>query len=81
MMLRESVLKIIETVFGPARTEDHLEESEGRVYGTVTVVGSPKFDGLTDVRRQQLLWNMLSDTLGADAGKVGPVVLKPTNRG
>lgn len=78
--MKEKVLQAVDAAFAPATTEDHLVEAEGRVFGSVTVVGSAKFDSLDDLRRQKLLWQKLRDALGPEAVKIGPVVLEPTQR-
>lgn len=75
------VLEAIEAAFHPAKMEPHLTDHDGRILGSVTVVGSDIFDRLDDLRRQQLLWRHLRELLGAQAICVGPVVLEPTRRG
>ena len=75
------VLQAIQDAFHPARVEADLKETEGRVYGSVEVLGSSEFDSLDDIRRQRLLWERLRAILGPESTRVGPVVLEPTNRG
>lgn len=77
---KSQVLQAIEDAFHPDQVDPHLNEAEGRVYGSVKVVGSEVFDRLDDIRRQQLLWQNLRDILKADATRVGPVLLEPINR-
>ena len=45
------VLQAVQDAFHPAHVEHHLRETDGRVYGSVEVVGSSVFDNLDDVRR------------------------------
>ena len=80
-IMKPQVLEAIEKAFHPQTTEEHLQEKNGRVFGTVTVIGSPTFDELDDIRRQMRLWEQLSILLGYKATSVGPVVLQPTQRG
>jgi hypothetical protein len=77
----EQVLQAIRGAFQPDRMVSHLNETAGRVYGSVDVVGSPIFDSLDDIRRQRLLWQKLDEVLGAQCTQVGPIVLEPINRG
>lgn len=82
MQLIQGVLQAVEAAFAPAETENHLVEAEGRVFGSVRVEGSLKFDSLDDRRRQQLLWQRLTEALRPEeAARIGPVVLEPTRRG
>lgn len=79
--MTEKVLDAVMKAFATTHVQSELVETGGRVFGSVTVKNSPKFDSLDDLRRQQLLWQKLREELGADALLVGPVVLEPTNRG
>ena len=79
--LEATVLEAVNRAFAPTHTENNLFEMEGRVFGSVTVVGSEKFDNLNDLRRQNHLWQQLRELLGSGATQIGPIVLKPTNRG
>ena len=74
------VLRAITDAFGPAQIESGLKEDMGRVYGYVKVTGSDLFNDLDDLRRQQLLWTKMRETMGALTTRVGPVVLEPTSR-
>lgn len=77
----QQVMTAIRQAFDTDKVEDHLSEANGRVFGRVTVLDSPTFDKLDDVRRQALLWKNLDELLGNESIKVGPVVLEPRNRG
>mgnify|MGYP000904109930 CR=1 FL=1 len=77
----EYVLQAIKDAFNPQSVENDLRETNGRVLGSVKVIGSAAFDGLDDARRQQRFWENLRKLLGAESTKVGPVILEPTKRG
>ncbi|HLJ53767.1 MAG TPA: hypothetical protein VKT77_01945 [Chthonomonadaceae bacterium] len=77
----DQVLMAIKDAFHPHDVENHLVERGGRVFGSVRVIGSANFDALDDIRRQRLLWQQLRGRLKAEAVRVGPVTLEPTNRG
>jgi hypothetical protein len=79
--VKDKVIEAIKAAFSPEELEEHLRETNGRVFGSVTVRGSDRFDSLIDHQRQRLLWEQLRILLGYDATKVGPVVLKPLSRG
>lgn len=74
------VLEAVEHAFHPTRTLDNLIESKGRIVGSVTVIGSPIFDDLDDIRRQRLFWERLRSILGYESTSIGPIVLEPTRR-
>lgn len=79
--MKQDVLSAIETAFHPQGVEEHLDEKQGRVFGSVKIIGSPTFDALDDIRRQRLFWDQLRLILGPSSTAVGPVVLEPTRRG
>lgn len=76
------VLRAIEAAFEPKEIRNELEESNGRVYGSVWVFGSARFDALDLVRRQKLMWEKLREELPPrQLLRVGPVVLEPVQDG
>jgi hypothetical protein len=78
--MKSEVLDAIETAFHPAQTEEHLIERNGRVLGSVKVIGSETFNALDDLRRQRRLWDQLWTNLGERALNVGPIVMEPSRR-
>jgi hypothetical protein len=75
------VLQEVRDAFEPQDVEEHLKEVNGRVFGTVKVIGSQVFDQLDDVRRQRRLWDNLTRLFGNQWSQVGPIVLEPSKRG
>ena len=74
------VIDAIKRAFDTNDVVPHLREKEGRVFGSVEVKGSVKFDNLDDIRRQRLFWDQLRSAMGAAQSiAVGPVTLEPTN--
>jgi len=63
--------------FGATKVETALEERAGRIFGLVTVYGSPAFNKLDNVRRQRALWSQLHSSLGSRVQEIGVIALAP----
>lgn len=79
MTVKEQVRRAIEVAFAVKPNQvndDGLVERSGRVFGDVIVAQSDAFDGMAPSERTRRLWDEIRKQMGADAVKVGVVMLR-----